>query len=121
MSLVKKVPLILGFFQMIFVCLSTIQIHTPILESLPVSTSLFHLQQIKKPAAAAVVKKESPNSSCQPEGTTAASASTDDKAKKAWPPDPSTCSEFTPVVYSIQELERELANQQAMEREKQVQ
>ena len=87
-----------------------------------VSTTLFHLQQIKKPAtAAAAVKKESPNSSCQPEGTTAASASTDDKAKKAWPPDPSTCSEFTPVVYSIQELERELANQQAMEREKQVQ
>jgi hypothetical protein len=59
-----------------------------------------------------VVKKES---SCLPETTT------EDKPGKAWPPDPSTCPEFTPEnVYNLQELDWEMANQQAMEREKQV-
>ena len=77
------------------------------------------MQQIKKPAAAAV-KKESLSSICQPEAAAAAAALTDDKARKAWPPDPSTCSEFTPI-YSLQELERDFANGLVVEREKQVQ
>ena len=62
--------------------------------SVQASWLTFPPNQIKKPAAGV---KTTPNHE----------PTTSETARKAWPPDPDTCSEFTPI--SLQDLERDFA------------